>query len=253
MRSTQNIRIQLPNGGKQQIDFSPQVQTIVPSDLSFEVSHLEGVGQVNLHKSPKLIIFRDVLDEQSCREIIEFGDPHLAPSIVMKDGGLQKDRNRTSWSCTLNSGSNEPLQRLQVLLSKLANIETPFVEPMQLIRYSPGQVFDYHLDTFGVDNPEVLPYNRRFTMVLYLNDIDEFDTGGTTYFPALGIKVRPCAGMVLMWENLHPSGKVNTQSLHQGEAPSFDKKYVLSTFVSDVAPKTAQVNNLENYSIPGPR
>lgn len=48
---------------------------------------------------------------------------------------------------------------------------------------------------------------RVFTFFMYLSDVEE---GGETYFPKLGIKVRPRLGSAIMWPSVHDEDMTQT-------------------------------------------
>eukprot|EP00409_Alexandrium_fundyense_P006299 CAMPEP_0195045386 /NCGR_PEP_ID=MMETSP0347-20130606/15178_1 /TAXON_ID=2932 /ORGANISM="Alexandrium fundyense, Strain CCMP1719" /LENGTH=85 /DNA_ID=CAMNT_0040073187 /DNA_START=77 /DNA_END=331 /DNA_ORIENTATION=+ len=82
----------------------------------------------------------------------------------------------------------DPLQtptvsRVEHRLSRLAGIDIDYLEPLNMVRYTPGQLFKTHHD--GRFRPK--------TVFIYLNDLPEGD-GGETLFPELGLQIVPRRG-----------------------------------------------------------
>lgn len=67
------------------------------------------------------------------------------------------------------------------------------VEPLQLLRYQPGEFYKPHLD--GASGTE-----REFTILVYLTDVPH-GMGGRSRFPLLGASVVPRAGAAIFWQN----------------------------------------------------
>lgn len=84
-----------------------------------------------------------------------------------------------------------------------------YLEPTQLLKYSPGEFYKRHFDT-GPAFPRVI------SALLYLNDVDD---GGETYFTNFDVSVRPRAGRLVIF----PS---NYAYAHEARPPKDGYKYV---------------------------
>lgn len=94
-------------------------------------------------------------------------------------------------------------------ISAAFGLDQAFVEPPRLVRYSKvGDTFEPHVDWVvdATDSQLALLGQRVATALLYLDDLPE-GVGGETYFPRLGLKVRPVAGAALLWPNVDAFGK----------------------------------------------
>merc|ERR1719161_3445805 len=69
-------------------------------------------------------------------------------------------------------------------------------EQMQVARYEHGQHFLAHEDAFDRSLAASNGFQRRATLLLYLNDVPE---GGETRFEYLNVSVRPVAGSALLF------------------------------------------------------
>jgi prolyl 4-hydroxylase len=85
------------------------------------------------------------------------------------------------------------------------------LESWQATRYSPGDRFGYHLDAGSWGRSR--GGERKRTYLLYL---DVPARGGETHFRALGVRVQPRAGRLVVWGNLLPSGECDHAMVHAG-------------------------------------
>jgi prolyl 4-hydroxylase len=58
------------------------------------------------------------------------------------------------------------------------------------------------------------------------------DDNGETYFPYLGLKIRPLKGAALVWPNVDKDGNADMQMRHYGLAPEKATKYACNCFVN---------------------
>lgn len=115
----------------------------------------------------------------------------------------------------------------------LGSWTTRDIEPLQLVRYMPGQFFGVHHDMGDLhdDGMVELPprhalYKRRLvTIFCYLNDVDE---GGATYFPCCDLRVRPKAGRAVVFSNILGNGQIDARTIHAGEPVTNGVKYGLN-------------------------
>jgi len=106
------------------------------------------------------------------------------------------------------------------------------IEPLQLVRYLPGEFFNVHHDMGDLmDNDQVtLPKKhvavkrRVLTMFFYLNTLTE-DQGGCTHFPKCkNLRVQPKRGSVVIWSNVTAEGLPDPRTIHAGEPVKSDDK-----------------------------
>lgn len=82
-------------------------------------------------------------------------------------------------------------------------------EPAQILKYSPGQHYDAHIDS-GTNVPRVI------SALLYLNDVEE---GGETEFVKFDINIKPRAGRLVIFPSNYPYE-------HAAKPPKSGNKYV---------------------------
>ena len=192
-------------------------------------ARLTATAGVQRVPSPRLDLFilRDFLDGDQCHALCRLIDADRRPSTLADDQGIA--RFRTSETCDLDS-ANAIVAEVRERLSTLTGISLSRAEPLQGQRYSAGQEFRPHTDTFNPDGADYFLHcaeagQRSWTAMLYLNEPEE---GGATRFKAVGKTIQPETGKLLLWNNLLPDGSPNGATLHQGMKVRRGTKYVLT-------------------------
>ena len=199
---------------------------------------------INLSKTPgvqrvptrdlELFIFRRFLDPATCTALIDRIDARRRPSTIADDTGIANFR--TSETCDLDS-SDPVVAEVERMISGLLGLPLDRGEPLQGQRYSPGQEFRAHTDTFNPGGYDFLVHTdrggqRSWTAMIYLNEPED---GGATRFKTIGKTIQPEAGKLLTWNNLLADGKPNPSTLHQGMKVRRGTKYVLTKWFRERA------------------
>ena len=162
---------------------------------------------------PPVVSVDAFLTDEQCDDLVRSaeGSGELKVSAV---GGAAEDAGaniRTSRTCTLNSPilTNHPTKRAildaaERLLPDLKGLgasknafkaptgTSPFsYELPQVAHYRGGEYFRTHEDAFPPEVSAKKGYQRRATVLVYLNDVAE---GGATRFDKLGFEVAPKKG-----------------------------------------------------------
>jgi prolyl 4-hydroxylase len=96
-------------------------------------------------------------------------------------------------------------------------------EPLQVLRYSPGQQYRPHLDALPTgDNQRIL------TMLVYLNEDYE---GGETHFTRTGLRFAGSAGDALLFRNATSDGLPDEMAQHAGLPVVRGEKYLASRWI----------------------
>lgn len=98
----------------------------------------------------------------------------------------------------------------------------------QVARYQPGQHFLTHEDAFPVEAAVAKGYQRRATLLVYLNDCTQ---GGATRFEVLDIAVQPSKGMALLFFPSFKNGVPDRRTLHTAQ-DAVDEKWVTQLWLS---------------------
>ena len=81
------------------------------------------------------------------------------------------------------------MTRVRERISAFSGYEDHHLEPLQVVRYHPGQKYDPHHDLFDICDFPQKP-RRHLTFLIYLNDLPD-GAGGDTTFPRLHLSIKP--------------------------------------------------------------
>ena len=166
---------------------------------------------------PWVIVFDNFLTFEECDRLIDLGA--IEGYEVSTDVGRKKFdgtyassvtscRTSTSAWCKTKCYDDVVAKRVSARIENITGIPEPNAEYLQLLRYEPGQYYDYHTHHDYISHDIEWPAGvRTLTVFLYLNDVD---AGGETEFPRLGFKVHPQKGRAVIWPsvlNENPNAK----------------------------------------------
>lgn len=195
-----------------------------------------------LHVNPDVTLIKNFLTKEESDYIVEIGEPHIKPSEVCGKNGSRPDKSRTSWTAHIGKkfleGPKPDLKLKKILEKASAYCNLPYenIEPIQLVRYHPGQYFKPHYD-FLDRNIDMYKENvkrngqRIYTFFVYLTDVPKH-AGGTTFFPKLNKHFSAGKGQAIFWSNM-VDGKDDKRTLHSGTELKEGIKYGLNIWVRD--------------------
>src|SRR5205085_1514242 len=130
---------------------------------------------------------------------------------------------------------NKLVKDIEQRLVMFSGYPLSHLEPLQVVRYQPGQQYTGHYDYFvpgaqGTKEALSRGGQRTITYFIYLNDLPEDETGGATFFPKLQIKFKPKTGTAVYFSNVLPNGKEDSRMLHGGEPPMKSVKYGMNAW-----------------------
>ena len=175
----------------------------------------------------ELFVVRGFIDAATCGSLIARIDQRRRPSEIADDVGVADFR--TSETCDLDW--RDPIVgEVDRKISELLGLPLDASEAIQGQRYTPGQEFKPHTDTFEPGGYDFYVHTadtgqRTWTAMIYLNEPED---GGATRFKAIGKTVQPETGKLLAWNNLLPDGRPNPATLHQGMKVRRGTKYILT-------------------------
>jgi prolyl 4-hydroxylase len=122
---------------------------------------------------------------------------------------------------------------MQERAARLLGVPVENHEPPNVISYEPGQEFSLHADYIDPRAPEYQAEleqlgQRTATIVTYLNE--DFD-GAETVFPDANVTFRGATGDAIVFANVLPNGRPDTNSRHCGLPPTRGRKWVLSQWI----------------------
>ncbi len=177
----------------------------------------------------EMYFIKNFLTSTECKSIIEMAEPHFLKSTVNSSTTVYEDLNfRSSSTCHLKSLPNQTFwNEMETKICNTVGLPACFSEPSQVQRYHCGNQFKLHADAFEnvPKDHYVRGENRSWTFMIYLNDVPK---GGETHFERLNVKIKPKAGMAVVWYNLLPNGHVNYDTVHEGLPVLEGKKYIIT-------------------------
>ena len=193
---------------------------------------MQSIKSREICSSPKMVIFKKLLDTQSCTEIIKEFSPRNSPSYVTDGNKVSKSKLRSS-SSSLIKKEEEKIYQLRKKTCSLLNWNFEDSERFQFITYKKGEKYAPHFDAFDLNQMKKIS-NRKITQRIYTNIIylNENFEGGDTYFPKLGISIQAEAGMMLSFENcIDGTNFINPFSIHESLPITKGKKNILITWL----------------------
>lgn len=175
----------------------------------------------------ELFAIGDFLSLAECQQLIDMIDAVARPSSLHEldyASGF-----RTSFSGDLDP-SDSFVMSIARRIDDMLGLDTSFGEPIQGQRYLPGQQFKPHNDWFYTTEAywpleDARGGQRSWTAMAYLNTVEE---GGDTHFTHVGLKIEPKPGVLMLWNNAHPDGTPNVDTMHAGSPVAKGAKYVIT-------------------------
>lgn len=133
--------------------------------------------------------------------------------------------HRTSTFVSFRKMQDSKIATLEQRIADMFGCFVPQIEPLQMVRYTPGQFFGVHHDMGEIlpDDTAVTPpksifvKRRLVTIFIYLNTLDQ-EQGGATLFPKCNnLRVRPERGRAVIWSNVTSNGQADSRTIHAGE------------------------------------
>lgn len=179
-----------------------------------------------LSEDPRILRFAGALSEAERMHVAGVANPDLQPAVVVDPGSGRNVAHpiRNSFGTAIGPVQEDlVIAALNRRIAAITGTALDNGEPLQVLRYSPGQQYRLHSDALpGVTN------QRTVTAIAYLND--GFG-GGETDFPAIGMRVRPRAGDLLVFHNTLPDGRMHPGARHAGLPVSRGVKWIATRWI----------------------
>jgi prolyl 4-hydroxylase len=181
-----------------------------------------------LCERPEVRRFPGLFTPAECAFLIETAKPMLQPSVVVdpRTGRQVPNPVRTSSAAGFPfTDENPAIHALNRRLAAASGTDVRAGEPLQVLRYAPGEQYHEHSDAL----PGVAATQQRvLTFLVYL---DEDYEGGETSFPAVGLKVRGRTGDGLLFRNASADGRPDEQAVHAGLPVTGGVKHLASRWI----------------------
>ena len=123
--------------------------------------------------SPRVRLLHDFITAEEGAERLRLAEPSFHRSPVRS---VATDR-RTSSTATLMTRGNWAVTRVRERIAAFSGYNENALEPLQVVRYHPGEKYEPHHDLFDLCDLPQKP-RRHLTFLIYLNDMEE-GAGGT--------------------------------------------------------------------------
>lgn len=212
------------------------------ADVSLPINNNDNFGLKKLHNEPQILLIDNFLTPEECDHIIKVGDPLVRKSEVCGKTGSRPDKSRTSWTAHIGKQLITKDKKDKVLINiyekaaRFCNRSSKNIEPIQLVRYKPGQFFKSHYDYLDTRVPMYKKNvekngQREVTFFVYLNDVPD-GIGGETHFKKINKTFKAKRGQAIFWYNVK-NGKEDPLTLHSGTEIKKGIKYGLNIWVRD--------------------
>jgi prolyl 4-hydroxylase len=196
------------------------------------------IGVDALVASPRLAVLSGLLSTAECEALIAAASALMTPSLVIDDRnvGNTADDTRTSSGMHFPLGASTVADEIQRRIMSVIGLPIDRAEPLQVLRYGPGEEYVPHFDFFDVDESTgtmgderattVSRFGQRVaTMICYLSAVE---SGGATVFPEIGLEVRPLPGRAVYFTYLDEDGVLDYRSLHGGAPVDAGEKWIVT-------------------------
>ena len=205
-----------------------ELDLISAMSLTDEGAPLGEFERQQLSDSPEVWLYPLLFTAAECDFLIDAAQSLLQPSHVVDPVSGQQRPNpvRTSDASSFPLVFESPA--LHALCRRLAAASGTVVaqgEPLQVLRYRPGEEYRPHFDAINrADN------QRMLTFLVYLNDDYQ---GGETRFLTPGLNVKGRKGDGLLFRNADRAGRPDPASQHAGLPVTAGEKYLASRWIRE--------------------
>eukprot|EP00929_Paragymnodinium_shiwhaense_P080904 TRINITY_DN42233_c0_g2_i1.p1 TRINITY_DN42233_c0_g2~~TRINITY_DN42233_c0_g2_i1.p1 ORF type:complete len:344 (-),score=57.50 TRINITY_DN42233_c0_g2_i1:15-1046(-) len=187
-------------GGQVRLVSSPGDLSLLASNMVHRLHEERGEAMHVLSSAapgPLAMQVDDFLSREETAALIAAAEQSgLLDSSRYIDGAAELRTSKTGWckgSCALSPIVVNVTERVAALLK----VPASNFEPMQFVKYGPGELYTRHSDMVPEDVEKPCG-PRLLTFFMYLSDGFK---GGETAFPELGFKVTPKRGRAAAWTN----------------------------------------------------
>ena len=179
-----------------------------------------------LSQSPEVHCVRALFTQDECAFLIEAAVPRLQRALVTDraTGRLVQTQVRTADTAPFPLIAENPaVHALNRRMAAASGTTVEQGEPLQVLRYTPGQEYRAHFDALAAGSNQ-----RVLTMLVYLNEGYE---GGETAFLQTGLKFKGRTGDALLFRNASADGQPDPMSQHAGLPVTRGTKMIASRWI----------------------
>ena len=175
---------------------------------------------------PYIALYPGLFSPAECKYLAMLAAPWLEGAQVSMAGNAARIESVRDADASAISHLTEDLvvQRINRCIAAATGTQPEWGEPLNVLRYRPGQQFRPHHDGKGSGEGAL----RIMTALVWLNE--QFE-GGETDFPTLNIRVRGGLGDMLVFKNITDDGEVDERLLHAGLPVNQGVKWMASRWI----------------------
>jgi prolyl 4-hydroxylase len=180
----------------------------------------------HLSTSPHVQLFPALFSPAECAYLVEMAEPLMQPAVIVhpQTGAQMRNPVRTSDSAAFPLTEENPaIHALNRRIAAASGTDVLQGEPLQVLRYRPGQEYKPHSDALPGESNQ-----RVATMLVYLSDNYE---GGETHFLANDVRVRGRVGDGLLFRNVDADGLPDKRASHAGLPVTNGSKLIASRWI----------------------
>ncbi len=211
---------------------------------------------IKVSSSPLIIYLQNFLTPYEQEHLKEISRNSFRRSAIAGTDGAETSRTRTSQSTDVRRDDTVRCIEERALTFQGFDTKESQLEPLQLVKYTVGEQYDFHTDWF-TDPQYYTSYNggNRFSSFFVYVHVSNDTTGGGTNFPyvdppkderwcsfvecdepyANGVTFRPRRGNAIYWENLTPRGDGDIRTEHAGLPVTSGEKIGMNIWTRQVA------------------
>ena len=171
-------------------------------------------------------LFPGLFSPAECDYLMEVATPLLRPSVVIdsRSGAAVRDPVRTSDVAGFPLVLEDPvIHQLNRRLAAVSGTDVRQGEPLQVLRYRPGQEYKPHVDT--------LPFEANQRVATALCTLNQGYEGGETLFLDLDFQWKGARGDTLVFTNVTKDGRPDPRMRHAGRPVISGEKFLASRWI----------------------
>ena len=179
-----------------------------------------------ISRDPYIALYPGLFSPAECRYLMILGTPWMEKASVLSlTGEARMDEVRDASAAHIPTVAEDlVVQEINRCIAEATGTEPGWGEPLNILRYTPGQQYKPHHDGTGSDNVSV----RNLTALIWLNDGFE---GGETDFPKIKVRVRGSIGDMLVFRNVMMIDEPDARMIHAGLPVTKGVKWMASRWI----------------------
>ncbi|XP_041362602.1 prolyl 4-hydroxylase subunit alpha-1-like isoform X2 [Gigantopelta aegis] len=194
------------------------------------------VKEEDVHISPKIVMYYDVLSDSEIEVIKSLAMPKLMRATIQnsKTGELETASYRVSKSAWLMTSDHPMIDKICKRIEAISGLTLDTAEYLQVANYGIGGHYEPHYDFARKEEKDAFKSlgtgNRIATWLNYMTDVE---LGGATVFPYIGVKVFPKKGAAAFWHNLYRNGEGIYDTRHAACPVLIGTKWVSNKWIHE--------------------